>query len=308
MGTSLSVVGTPTHSLTAIRRQAILCVMGSSLSFAIAAALVKTISPPMPVMEMVAARSLVVSLALIPLLRRMGGLAALRTRRPLGHLARTALGFVGMSTAFYGYATLPIATVTALGFAMPLFLTILSVPLLGERVGLRRGCAVAVGLAGVLIMLRPWRQATASLPAGPVAWVVTGVLAWALTMITIRKMGAAGERNLPIVLWYSLGSTVIAAVLTVPVWITPDWLQLGVMLTVGLVSALAQMLMTEGYRTGETTLVAPFEYAAILYTTLLGALVWGEYPDAWNLLGIAILVCAGLYIWRREIVLAGRRP
>jgi drug/metabolite transporter (DMT)-like permease len=261
----------------------------------------------MPIMEMVAARSLVVSLALWPLLMRSGGLAALRTRRPFGHLARTLLGFVGMSTSFYGYAILPLATVTALGFAMPLILTLLSVPLLGEGVGWRRASAVAVGLAGVLIMLRPWRDAADALPVGPVCVVFSGVVAWALTMITIRRMGAAGERNLPIVLWYSIGSTVIAAILTVPVWVTPDWLQLSAMLGVGLVSAIAQMLMTEGYRSGETTLVAPFEYGAIVYTTLMGALIWGEYPDGWNYVGIAVLVGAGLYIWQREIVGAEKR-
>ena len=73
----------------------------------------------------------------------------------------------------------------------------------------------------------------------------------------------------------------------------------------GVVSAAGQLFMTEAYRGGETTLVAPFEYAAIIHATLLGAVLWGEYPDVWSFVGIAVLVVAGLYIWRREVAVVG---
>ena len=72
------------------------------------------------------------------------------------------------------------------------------------------------------------------------------------------------------------------------------------MVGIGCVSAAAQMLMTEGYRSGEATLVAPFEYGAIVYTTAMGMMIWGEFPDAWSVLGIGIIVASGLYVWRRE--------
>ncbi len=289
------------------RRRAIICVLGASALFTVAAALVKAVAPYVPVAELVFFRSAVAAVVLLPLLRGQGGWAALRTRRPWGHLGRTVTGLAGMFGSFYGYATLPLATVTALGFAMPLFLTALSVPLLGERVGPRRGAAVLVGLAGVLVMIQPWRTVDA-LPTGPVLIVVFGVGAWALAMISIRRMGQAGERNITIVLLFTFACTVLSGLLTIPVWVTPSGWQWGALVGVGLVSAAAQMLMTEGYRSGEATLLAPFEYGAIVYTTLLGLLIWGEWPDLGDLVGIAILVGSGLYIWHRETQVTRQSP
>jgi drug/metabolite transporter (DMT)-like permease len=288
--------------LAAVRRRAILCVLGSGFCFAVAAALIKTIAGAnIPVTEMVVFRSIVISLSMALMLQRQGGvLAALRTRRPFGHAVRTLFGFVAMTTSFVGYVRLPLATITALGFAMPLFLTLLSVPLLGERISARRGGAVLAGLGGVLVIVRPWRDQGAAMPMDAVVLVLAGVVCWALTMITIRKLGATGERNTTIVLWYSLGSLVLATALSLPVWVAPSPRDAALLVAAGLVSAIAQLLMTEAYRAGETTLVAPFEYAAIIHATLFGALLWGEYPDIWSFAGIAVLVAAGLAVWRGE--------
>ena len=90
----------------------------------------------------------------------------------------------------------------------------------------------------------------------------------------------------------------------IPVWVDPTPRQWALLLAIGLVSAVAQLLMTEGYRRGETTLLAPFEYAALIWTMLLGALIWGEWPGLLDLLGFAVLVGAGLFIWWRETRLA----
>ena len=285
------------------RRRAILCVLGSSASFTVAAALVKFAAPHVPLSEIVLFRSLVAALCLLPLLRGQGGLAALRTRRPVGHVLRLASGLAGMYGSFYGYAMLPLATVTALGFSMPIFLALLSFPLLGERIRPGRALAVGAGLAGVLIVMRPWQagaQRGADLLLGPSAVVMAGVACWALAMISIRRMGQAGERNVTIVLLFSLGSSVVAGLLCVPVWVTPDGSTLMALLGIGVVSALAQILMTEGYRSGEATMLAPFEYGAILYTVLMGWLIWAEVPDGWEFAGIGVLVASGLLSWRLE--------
>ncbi len=281
------------------RRRAILCVLCSSACFTVAAALVKWVAPHVPVSEIVLFRSVVAALCLLPMLRAQGGWAALRTRRPLGHAGRLMAGLAGMYGSFYGYGALPLATVTALGFSMPIFLALLSFPLLGERLRAGRAMSVAAGLVGVLIVLRPW-QGGAELPLGPAALVMAGVLCWALAMISIRRMGQAGERNVTIVLLFSLGCSVIAGVLCIPVWVTPDLPTLLALVGVGAVSALAQVLMTEGYRSGEATMLAPFEYGAIFYTVLLGWLIWAEVPGSWEFAGIAILVASGLYAWRLE--------
>lgn len=292
----------------AARRRAILGVLGAGFCFAVAAALIKaTRASAIPTFEMVVFRSVIIALVMMAVLRRQGGfLAALRTPRPGAHAIRTVLGFVAMTTSYVGYVRLPLATVTALGFAMPLFLTLLSVPLLGERVGWQRGGAVIAGLVGVLIVVRPWQAAAADTPMDAVLLVLAGVVAWALTMITIRKLGNAGERNATIVLWYCLGSLVLSLILALPGWITPSPRDCALLVAAGLVTAAAQLLMTDAYRSGETTLIAPFEYGAIVHATLFGALLWGEMPDGWTFVGIAILIAAGLSIWWREVAVRVR--
>jgi drug/metabolite transporter (DMT)-like permease len=205
---------------------------------------------------------------------------------------------------------LPLATVTALGFTMPLFLTLLSIPLLGERVGPRRGIAVLVGFGGVLLMALPMGGAGGGAGQGHLAGtlaVLAGAVCWALSMITIRRMGHAGESNATIVLWFALGATLVSGALALPVWVAPTPLQWAMLVGTGLLSAIAQVMMTEAYRRGEATLLAPFEYSAILWTTLMGVLLWGELPDGWDVAGIAVLVGSGLYIWRREVALGLRR-
>ena len=277
-------------------RRAILLVMGAAMLFACAAACVKALQGGIPLAQVVLARSVFALPVMLPLVWRAGGWQALRTNNPMGHAGRILWGLIGMAGAFHGYATLPLASVTALGFAMPLFLTLLAVPLLGESIDRRRLGAVLVGFLGVLVMLRPSG-------GGPGQWpdyaaVLVATLAWALAMISIRRMGEAGESGVTIVAWFAMGCSAISAVFAWPVWVWPGAEQWALLAGVGLISAVAQLLMTEAYRRGDTTLVAPFEYSAIVWTTLLGMLVWAEAPDGYDALGIAILVGCGLYIWR----------
>jgi len=295
-------------SLTATRasrRRAILFILMAALLFALAACCVKALEGGVPLAQVVLFRSLFALPVLLPLVSQAGGWPALATRNPMGHVWRTLFGLVGMGGAFYGYATMPLATVTALGFTMPLFLTLLAVPLLGERVGWRRGSAVVVGFLGVLLMVRPTGAEAAEIL--PSLIVLVAALAWALSMITIRRMGEAGESGVSIVLWFAIGSSAVAFLASLPVWVWPNAWQWLLLLGIGIVSALAQLLMTDAYRSGEPTLVAPFEYSGIIWTTLLGALIWAEAPDGWDGLGILILVASGLYIWWREAQLGLKR-
>ncbi len=120
-------------------------------------------------------------------------------------------------------------------------------------------------------------------------------------------MGDAGEKNVTIVAWYSLETASLAAFGCIAEWVTPSLWQFTALVCSGLLSGLAQLLMTEGYRAVETTLVAPFEYGAIIYATVLGIAIWGEWPDVWSVAGVAVLIASGLYIWRREVTLGIRR-
>ena len=281
------------------RRRAISCVLGSSFAFVLVSACVKGAAPEVPVLELVFFRNAFALLLLVPLVMRQGGWAVLHTRRPWEHVARGLTGLCGMIGFFYGYGHLPFAAATALGFAMPIVLAVLSAPLLNERVTPPRAIAIGAGFVGVVLVVRPWSGA-AGLPLGPTGVVLLGVVAWAGAMISIRRMGRAGERNLTIVALFALFCTALSAVLAVPVWMTPRvglWLPL---VGIGLISGVAQLLMTEGYRNGEATMLAPFEYSAIIYTLALGWAVWGEVPGVWEAAGIAVLVGAGLFTWWRE--------
>lgn len=285
----------------AARRRAVLLVLGAAAVFALAGAFVKALEGAIPVAQVVFCRNLFCIPVLVPLLLRKGGSSAFRTNHPWLHAWRTVAGLAGMGGAFYGYAALPFATVTALGFTMPLFLTLLSIPLLGERVGPRRGAAVLAGFGGVLLMANP-----AGMGGGQgfaVGVVLVGALGWALAMVSIRRLGDAGERGVSIVLFFAVGAAAVSGVFCAPGWVPPTAAQWLLLAGIGVVSAGAQVMMTEGYRRGEATLLAPFEYSAILWTTLAGALVWAELPDGWDAAGILVLVGSGLYIWHREVVL-----
>ena len=284
---------------TQAARRPILFVLAAAFCFTLASALVKLVAPEVPTVEIMLFRSLVGLLVMLPLVAREGGWSVLRVHRPWGHLVRSFAGLGGMFGAYYGYATLPLAAATALGFAMPLVLAVLGVRLLGEPMRAGRLTALLAGGLGVLLVVRPWNGVT-GLPLRPAAIVLAGVVAWAFAMVAIRRLGRAGERNVAIVLYYSLVCSLASAALTVPVWVTPRPMLWAVLVGIGLISALAQLLMTEGYRTGDAGMLAPFEYSALLYTVVLGWVVWGEVLGPWEAAGMILLVAAGAWSWWRE--------
>ena len=296
----------PDSALIAARQRAILLVIVSSGTFTLAAAAVKALEGGIPLAQLILFRNVFAMPLLLLMMHRAGGWRLLRPRKPWGHLQRSCAGLVGMTGAFIGYTHLPLATATVLGFSMPLFLTALSVVFLRERVGWRRWTAVAVGFCGVLLVARPGADA-AALPIFPVAMVLVGALAWAVSMMSIRRLGEAGEHGVTIVMWFAIITSVLSGLATIPVWVDPDGRQWALLIALGVISAVAQLLMTEAYRRGETTLLAPFEYVALVWTMLLGAALWGEWPGWLDLVGFAVLVGAGLFIWWREARLGVKR-
>lgn len=279
--------------------------LAAAVTYALAAVCVKALDGRIPLAQVVLFRSLFALPVLVVLLMRAGGWPMLRTRNPMGHFWRAIWGLVGMVTVYYGYTKLPLANVTALGFTMPLFLTLLSVPLLGEKVGVRRFSAVLVGFGGVLLMLRPWETLGEDWLASGI--VLLGAVGWALAMISIRRMGESGEPGVTIVMWFALYCAAMSLVVAVPGWVWPSAWQWLLLAGVGAVSGVAQLFMTAAYRSGDTTVVAPFEYSGIIWTAALGFLFWGEVPDARDAAGMAVLVGCGLYIWHRETRLGLKR-
>ena len=178
---------------------------------------------------------------------------------------------------------------------MPMLITILSVPILGERVGLHRGLAVIVGLIGVLIVLRP---GSAPLSFGHLAGLVAA-FASALGSIIVRKIGSE-ERSAVLLLYPLLANLVVMGGLLPTVYVPMPFLHLAAFAAIAALSLVATALTISAYRAGEATVVAPMQYSQIIWATIYGALIFSELPDLTTIVGAGIVILSGVYIVMRE--------
>jgi drug/metabolite transporter (DMT)-like permease len=235
---------------------------------------------------------------------RTTGFSVLHTRRPLGHLARSAIGISAMICSFSSVQFLPLTSATAFTFASPLFMTALAALILHEKVGWHRWGAVAAGLVGVLVMLRP-EAGHGTLPAsGKVlagsALALLGAAGAAGAMIAVREIGRT-ERGPTIVFYFTLAGATVGLVSLPFVWVTPDPLTLALLILAGLIGGVGQMLLTEALRVAPVGVVAPFDYTQLIWASLIGFFVWGELPRAATLVGAGIVAASGIYILYREL-------
>lgn len=251
--------------------------------------------PPMQVAAIRGLSSL--PLVLLWVLATGAGAGLLRIRWPL-HLLRGALSILMLSAFAYALQVMPLAGAYSLFFVAPLIITALSVPLLGETVGPRRWTAIFVGLLGVLVVLRPTGE-------GVVTWAGLAVLvsaaAYALSAITVRVLHRT-DSSQSMVFWMLLMTGVGAALLAWPQWVPLRMADAWVIAGIGLAGFLGQVAITEAFRSGEASVVAPFEYSALAWGLGLDWLVWQTLPDGWTFAGAGIIVASGLYLIRRERV------
>jgi drug/metabolite transporter (DMT)-like permease len=280
-------------------RLGILLIVASSVSFALMNAVVKLVSGHLGPVEIGFFRQLFSMIPVVSMVIHQGGPSMLRTQRPFGHLFRGLIGNSAMIIFFLSVAKLPLADANALSFASPLFITALSMPLLGEAVGKHRWSAVIVGFAGVMVMTNPggnWFSGNAGVGAG------MGVLAAfmsALMTITIRQLNKT-EPPVRIVFYFATIGTIFFGGLLTIFWVTPTMPELGGLMVVGLIGGLSQLLMTYAYRHAPASTLAPFGYVSILWSTALGYLIWSELPGPRILVGASIVIVSGLYIIYRE--------
>jgi drug/metabolite transporter (DMT)-like permease len=221
--------------------------------------------------------------------------ANLRPRRPGWTALRSVAAAVTGVSAFYAFSTLPLAQVYAILFATPLLITVLSIPVLGEVVRLRRWAAVVVGLGGVLVVLRP---GAAPLEAGHLAALLAACGA-ATAAIVVRKIGQE-ERPIVLMLYPMLTNIVLMGAILPFVYRPIAGMDLAAL---GLIAALAftaSLLMILAYTRAEAVMVAPMQYSQIVWATGYGALFFGERLDMWTALGALIVIASGLYILVRE--------
>ena len=221
---------------------------------------------------------------------------AWRTGRPLAHLWRGTIGLTTLVLGFSALAFLPLAEATTIGFAAPLFAVLLSALVLGEPVGRYRWSAVLVGFLGMLVVMRPDTQ---HLP--PAGLLLAGLCAFGagIVTITIRQVGRT-ESTQTTVLWFTLFS-ILATGALMPFFARahdgPTWLLL---LALGAVGGTSQICLTASLRFAPVAVVAPFDYVQLLWSVLLGWLVFAQPPLATTWLGAAIIIASGLYTLYRE--------
>jgi drug/metabolite transporter (DMT)-like permease len=255
----------------------------------------KFLSSSLPSIEITWIRFLTFALMFAPAMLPGTKFYAMRTQRPGLQLLR-GVALLGSSVFFItGLAFLPIAEASATGFVSPLFVTALSIVFLGEKVGLRRWIATAVGLAGVMIILRPGSSAFHPAAFFPIA----SALCWAAALILTRMMSGR-EAVITTMAWSALTGTVILSLMVPFVWVTPSWTAIGLGLLIGVASTVGQWIVVLAYRYGDASVLAPFSYVQLLWVGMLGYFLFSELPDVWTVSGAAFIVASGLYIAHRE--------
>lgn len=281
--------------------------------------LMKRLSGDYPLHQMIFFRSVVgISVSLV-LVQFEGGFAILRTRNPGLHLLRGALIVFTNMAFFTALAVLPLADVTGLFFVAPLFITLLSIFILGEKVGARRIVAVTVGFIGVLIMLRPGAAPADGASRLILFLPVVAALAYACMQILTRKLGATTKASamatyiqgtflvVSLIFWliagdgrFAMGVQSESAQFLLRAWRWPEPSDQPLFLILGAMSAVIGYSLSQAYRSTEAATIAPFEYTALPLAILWGWFIWGDLPDAWVSVGIALIVGSGLYVFLRE--------
>jgi len=272
--------------------------------FTLMAAIIKFTSDYIPAGEAVFFRSLFAIPVIVIWLIMRGELRhGLIAKKPMGHVWRGILGTTAMGLTFTGLGMLPLPEVTAIGYAAPIFTLILAAIFLGETIRLIRLSAVIIGLAGVLVMIWPRLGAGAGLDdtatLGAIL-ILIATLARSMVQIHIRQL-VQSEHTAAIVFYFSITATVLS-LMTLPFgWVLPGWDIILLLMGAGLIGGVAQILITSSFRFGAASMLAPYDYASMLFAIIIGYVWFAELPTLVMLAG-ATLVIAGnvLVLWRES--------
>jgi len=226
-------------------------------------------------------------------------------KHPGWTIVRTVAAVLTGIGGFYAFSVLPLAQCYAIFFAMPILITLLAIPILGERVGLHRGMAIVVGLLGVIVVLRP---GSVDLGLGHLA-ALSAAVTGALTSVIIRKIGSV-ERPILLMLYPMVANFVVAGLAMPFVYQPMPGVHFGLLAAMSAMSLVAGMLVIAAYRAAPAIIVAPMQYSQIAWAAVYGWLFFGERVDLWTGVGTAIIVASGLYIVLREGTpdVSGNRP
>ncbi|MBU2981914.1 DMT family transporter [Lentibacter algarum] len=283
--------------------------------------MIKLLSGGYPLHEIVFIRSSIGIMASLVFVYLEGGFQILRTKTPGLHLLRGIIIVISNMTYFAALAALPLADATALFFVAPLLITLLSIPLLGEKVGAWRLGAVVAGFVGVLLMMLAWRgdEAPADVPFIVLALPIVAALTYALNQIMTRKLGVASKASamsvyiqltfivVSLTFFVVAGDGRFASETTneslqflLRAWVMPEGNDRWVFAALGLNSAVIGYCLGQAYRLADAATIAPFEYLGLPLAVFWGWLIWAEFPAPLVLAGIALIMGSGLFVFVRE--------
>lgn len=296
------------------RNTGILCLIGAVALLTASDSIIKWLSPSYALHEIMLVRGVVALSVTMIIIQFEGGIDILRTRHPILHLVRGLLLVIANMFFFLGLATMPLAEAVALFFVAPLFISILSQPVLGERVGPLQWLAIFVGLVGVVVMLRPGFGLLALGSTLPLA----AALAYACMQMLTRRLGMtdkAGTLSFYIQVSFIAVSSAIGLAIgngrfagssnatlefLVRAWVVPTSNDLVLLFVCGVLVALGGYLLSQAYRKAEVAVVAPFEYSALPFAVFWGYQLWGDWPDVVSFIGSALIVGGGLMVLYQE--------
>ena len=267
-------------------------------AFALMDACLKLLSPHYPPLEIASLRGISTLPIIVIWIASTSGFGTLRhVRMPL-HVVRGVLGIGTLTFFTFGVRHLPLADAYSIFFVAPLLITILASLLLGERVGRTRWTAIAVGFCGVLIVLRPTTAGALTFPG--LAILVTA-LGYALSAITVRVLGRTDSTQ-SMVFWLMTFIAVGAGLLALPTWRPLQHEHWWIVCGLGVSGSIGQWAITEAFKRGEASFIAPFEYTALVWGLVLDWFVWHTTPAIVTLAGASVIVSSGIYLVRHERV------
>jgi drug/metabolite transporter (DMT)-like permease len=271
------------------------------------AACVKYLGDDIPSGEIIFVRGIISAAVLAVLARLSGGLHLLGTRNWRSHALRSLSGTVSMFSLFFALTSIPFAEVTAITFTAPMFLTVLAMLFLGERIHRYRWTALGIGFVGVLVIIAPQVSFARGDVLGVSAALSAAVFS-ALAMMFLRGMSGEGEHAITITFYFSMTAMGAAALTALGGWPAPSALQWSIIVLAGVLGVLGQLLMTFSYRFAEASTIAPLDYANLLMALAYGYFLFGEVPRASVWIGAPLVVAAGLIILWREYRNSGKTP
>ncbi len=272
-----------------------LLVLAGAAQLVCMAALVKYIGRTVPVMEILFVRCFAGFLFMLPLLFRLGT-ALFRTRRRWMHFARGVVGTLGNVCLFFAVTHMAIADAITIQFSRPLFMIVVAAMFLGEVAGMRRSVITAIGFTGILLITRPFGDGFQ-----PMALVAAGGALTGTLVALCVKLLSRTETTPTIMFYFSLWTAVLSFVPAMFVWVTPTGTELALMVLTGLIGITGQSCFTHGLGTGEITFVLPFDYLRIVFSLIIGVVIFAEIPDVWSVSGIVVIVGSSLYLVRSDL-------